>query len=297
MTTVRFWDHEYPHDFFEPLVDATHLRYQPDALQVHLAEHGYAWLRGVLPREEVLTARQRVAEHIHDCGHLDSNQPLNKLAINPLGNHGGGMLRDDITHDEKVLSVLEHENLFQLFQQVFAEDPTTFTFKWLRYVGANQTTGCHMDNVYMNRGSNRLMTAWVPMGDYQLTDGVLTIVKNSHRSEAFEKLRNTYAQIDVDREKIAGWFSRDPEEISQKFQGTWCASPVEAGDIIIFGMHLMHASTTNTSTNYRLSCDIRFQPASDPVDDRWGGPAPTGHTGMHASDATTLAQLRKQWGV
>ena len=51
------------------------------------------------------------------------------------------------------------------------------------------------------------------------------------------------------------------------------------GDVILFGMHTMHASTTNLTSRFRLSCDVRFQPASEPADNRWvaGGPGHTVH--------------------
>ena len=47
--------------------------------------------------------------------------------------------------------------------------------------------------------------------------------------------------------------------------------------MIVFGMHMMHASTTNTTDRWRVSCDVRFQPAADPVDPRWAGDHPIGH--------------------
>jgi len=30
-------------------------------------------------------------------------------------------------------------------------------------------------------------------------------------------------------------------------------------------------STTNTTDRFRISCDTRWQPASDPIDERWQG--------------------------
>ena len=40
-------------------------------------------------------------------------------------------------------------------------------------------------------------------------------------------------------------------------------------------MHTMHAAVTNTTTDHlRISADIRFQPASEPVDNRYTASGP-----------------------
>ena len=43
----------------------------------------------------------------------------------------------------------------------------------------------------------------------------------------------------------------------------------------IFTMHTMHAAVTNTTTDHlRISADIRFQPAAEPVDNRYTASGP-----------------------
>jgi len=76
--------------------------------------------------------------------------------------------------------------------------------------------------------------------------------------------------------------------------GRWKTTSYQAGDVILFGMYTMHASTTNTTDRFRLSRDVRFQPARDPVDNRWGGHNPTGH---EASDQPIkpMAESRQAW--
>ena len=50
-----------------------------------------------------------------------------------------------------------------------------------------------------------------------------------------------------------------------------------AGDVLLFGMYMMHASTDNHSRGFRLSSDTRYQLDSEPVDERWVGKNPPGH--------------------
>jgi len=44
------------------------------------------------------------------------------------------------------------------------------------------------------------------------------------------------------------------------------------GDIAIFGMDLLHSTVPNVSGTFRLSCDTRWQPKSDPPGDVNVGP-------------------------
>ena len=64
-------------------------------------------------------------------------------------------------------------------------------------------------------------------------------------------------------------------------------------------MHLMHASLTNTSNRYRLSCDTRYQLASEPMDERWVGEKPKAHYawGKPESKMIPMEEARKNWGV
>ena len=51
-----------------------------------------------------------------------------------------------------------------------------------------------------------------------------------------------------------------------------------AGDLLTFPMHTVHASLDNPTELIRLSSDSRYQPASEPADERWVGEKPIGHS-------------------
>ena len=56
----------------------------------------------------------------------------------------------------------------------------------------------------------------------------------------------------------------------------------------------LHGSTTNTTDRFRISCDVRFQPASEPMDERWAGRSPGGH---YANALVPMAESRQRWGL
>lgn len=75
-----------------------------------------------------------------------------------------------------------------------------------------------------------------------------------------------------------GIFSRDPAELVARLGGRWATSSFHAGDVVIFGLFMLHASLVNTTDRDSLSCDARYQRATEPMDDRWAGAAPSGHS-------------------
>lgn len=228
------------------------------ALCERMERDGYLLIRGFHPREEVMTARRSILEAMESSG---------LKAISPH-NH-------EIARLCEVLQLLESPRLFSFFRDYFAEEALTFDQKWLRTVPTGGYTGLHFDNVYMGRGSSRLHTAWTPLGDLTKELGTLAVWTGSH--DEIAELRRTYGSVDVDRDKSAGWLSCSPRGFLEAFGGRWLATDVQAGDVIIINMLTMHCSTTNRTNDLRLSCDIRFQPASDPADERWYGKDSSGH--------------------
>ena len=277
------------------LRDSAGLLSDVDALKARLAEDGYLYLKGLIDREAVLKARGQILQYMSQHEGLEpGSRPLDGV----MGDYGRTvpmMGRRAISHHPDVLAVLESPRLFELYRSLMGQDVATLNYKWLRAVGNEEATGCHMDHVYMGRGSKRIMTCWVPFDDIPVQRGTLAVCEGSHREESFARLRETYGKMDVDRDRIEGWFTMHPREVTSAFGGRWLTDEVQAGDVITFGMHLMHASTTNVTDRWRISCDVRFQPAADVMDERWIGENPVGHE-QHSS-FTPMGEARALWGV
>jgi hypothetical protein len=75
----------------------------------------------------------------------------------------------------------------------------------------------------------------------------------------------------------SGKYADDALDLPQKLGGRWLTADYRAGDLLLFGMFTMHASSDNHGRGYRLSTDTRYQLASDPVDERWIGENPIAH--------------------
>ena len=287
---------EFPSAEMSELRDSNTLLGNVAALRARMAEDGYLLLRGLIDRNKVLRARHTILAHMQEQNALTPNTPLLE-GVMPRGGRSVPMMgRKGIAHHAHVMDVLEGEELFGFFDAYFGQPALSFNYKWLRGVGNEQYTGAHFDFVYMGQGSPNLHTVWIPFGDAPVEHGALAMCVGSNHLPAFARLRQTYGRMDVDRDKIEGWFTKDPMEIVEQFGGQWATTNFRAGDVIFFGMHTMHASTTNLTNRFRLSCDVRFQPAADPADKRWVGDG-IGHTALGKLPLRPIEEVRAEWGV
>jgi hypothetical protein len=113
----------------------------------------------------------------------------------------------------------------------------------------------------MGRGTQQVYTLWVPYGDVALEMGGLMILEDSHKKS--DLLRN-YLQRDVDsyclnrsgaeeartKEQSLwnGWLGKNPVAIRQKLGGRWLTAEFKVGDVVTFGMKVVHASPTTRVT-------------------------------------------------
>ena len=182
----------------------------------------------------------------------------------------------------------EDRDLMQFFRHFLGGAVRHFDFTWLRCIAPGLGTPTHCDIVFMGRGTSRLYTAWVPLGRVDFEAGGLMVLEGSHKHE---DLRQSYGTRDVDSycendpedeartaNGYNGWFSDDPNQARQTLGGRWLVAEYEPGDVVIFCMNLAHGGMDNRSNRLRLSSDSRYQLASDPVDERWVGENPPGHS-------------------
>ena len=254
-----------------------------------MSEDSYLLLRGLLDKDEVLAARRHILEQLAAEGQLDPRAPL----MNGIPRPGvQTSFRPELA--QKNNPPLQHllynpeGRLMRFFSSFLQGDILHFDFTWLRCIspGTNGTPS-HCDIVYMGRGTRNLCTAWVPLGETDFNMGGLMILERSHKND---RLRATYGQRDVDQycsnrsddtartaTGLNGWLSEDPNHIRQQLGGRWLTAEYNAGDVVVFGMDIVHGGMDNRSDRLRLSSDSRYQLASQPVDERWIGENPPGH--------------------
>lgn len=312
MASIHFGHRRYqfPSSGLGELTDSSNLLGDAASLRERFDRDGYLLLRRVLDPDDVKAARAAVINYLLDQDDIDTRYAADQAVARPSAKGVYFGPKPQVSRHPDALRVFEGDALNQFYEAFYNQPIATFDWKWLRAVGPEESTGIHYDVVYMGRGTSRLMTCWLPMGRITPQLGSLAICEGSHRSEGFARLRETYGRFDVDRDSIKGdqnigWFSHDPQEITERFGGQWKTTIFEPGDILTFGMWTLHASTTNTTGQFRISADVRFQPASEPMDPRWAGRKPRGNEQGLARQALSLQQAhamsmdeaRAKWGV
>eukprot|EP01098_Paradermamoeba_levis_P006483 TRINITY_DN2689_c0_g1_i1.p1 TRINITY_DN2689_c0_g1~~TRINITY_DN2689_c0_g1_i1.p1 ORF type:complete len:351 (-),score=111.37 TRINITY_DN2689_c0_g1_i1:136-1059(-) len=280
------------------LDDSSHLLQDPPSLIKKLNEDGYLFIRKAIPKDVMKQGRTAVGEQLLAKEMIEPTEDFEKLKIKPSKNHLSGV--QELCKTERIKRVLEGIELENIFKTLFGDEVLTYSFKWMRAVPTNDWTGCHMDVVYMGRGTQKVLTCWVPFTDVPLEKGPLAVCRGTHSLPAFQKIRETYGKLDVDRDYVSGtgWFTNDPSEIS-KHGGKWLTANFEAGDIVLFTLYTFHASLKNVSDEYRVTCDIRWQLKNESADPRWMGEKPIGHTkfGMGDEKDISMEEAKKVWGL
>jgi hypothetical protein len=273
--------------FLEP---STELIGQPEVLRARMEREGYLYLPGYLDHDEVMAARQVLAERLAARGLLDPSYPTIACKASRSADIA---FAPELSKQNPVLMGLLYGGRMMAFWELFFGAPVRhYDFTWIRAVAPGRGTAPHMDVVFMGRGTKQLYTAWTPLGDIPLTTGGLLVLEHSHQHQ---RLNNGYGSKDVDsfcENKVGsgytrmggggnitdgGWLSKDPVKLRRNLGGRWLSANYQAGDLLVFSVFTVHCSLDNHSDEIRLSSDTRYQLASEPVDERWIGEEPIAH--------------------
>lgn len=270
-------------------------------LGAQLAEHGYLLLRQAHDPADVQAARREVLRRLAEVGEI-AEPAENGIAT---GRSTRAAMQPDLGAFWKSVSegpalrrVINGKPVGALMDRLFGEPTTPFSFAWLRAMTAGRASPLHVDHPYMNRGTARLVTCWTPIGSVARDEGPLYMVEGSHR---WSHLRERFEGHDVDRDPSRpGHLHEHPVDLAQQRGARLLTTAFEPGDCIAFGMFTAHASFDNGSSTgrVRVSCDTRFQPASEPMDERFAGSDPRAHGDkgygcLAAAQPMTAAMLRR----
>jgi len=155
-----------------------------------------------------------------------------------------------VTHHKNVTAVLEGNDLATFFRKLFGMVPATFDNKWVRVHGRGEYTDEHTDYYRFQGNAVGMHTCWIPLGDYDITDGTLAICEGSHLLSGYDI--HAYSESKAELPKSFESFNHD---------AIWRSTNFRAGDIVVFDIRTIHASTKNLSNKFRISMDTRWQPA------------------------------------
>jgi len=264
---------------------------QPDKLNHRLSEEGYLYLPGFFDQDLIQNARASLCDRLATEGCLDPSHPT----IEGIGLAGVTTnYRSELARaNQAVERVVYGPEIISFYTKLFGEPVRHLDIISSRALSRGEGTKPHCDLVYMNRGTHQLLTCWIPYGNIPLEMGGVMLLEDSHKKS--DRIRS-YLEVDLDTycenrpdqiDKVlikGGWshpghLSKNPVSLREKLGGRWLTAPEwKMGDLITFGMTIVHGSLDNQTDGMRLSSDTRYQRASQPIDERWIGENPIAHS-------------------
>ena len=157
---------------------------KPSSLRETFEANGYLWLKGLIDRAEVLEFRRHVFQAFADTGLLAPNS-------DPVDGVASGADRAEDVARRRLMELVRSAAF-----EAFCLNPGLWRFmddflgglsylhkrKLLRHTlpGQNFSTPAHYDLVYLRGGTDRLVTAWIPIGDVPVEMGGLVYLEGSH---------------------------------------------------------------------------------------------------------------------
>lgn len=240
-----------------PMQDSTALLDRPAELRARFDQDGYVLLRSVLDRQRVLDLRARY------FAAFDGAQPADLPDYGTAGHPAYELVRtaefDEFTSDPALRNVAE---------ALLDGDVELLPRRILRHFDrlSGKASRAHVDYDYMNHGSDRVVTAWIPIGDCPVECGGLVYLEGSHAvpRERLDDLRQHTDRPDDQRP-----ISNDLALTAQTLGGRWLWADYQAGDVALHSPHTVHASLDDRSEVMRLSADVRFRRRDATPDERW----------------------------
>jgi hypothetical protein len=273
-----------PEALGEP-VSSTQLLGDVAALRQRMANDGYLFFPGFFDEDEITTARREVVGWLDAQGLLDKASPMSEVRA---AAHADLLCEPDEGRFPRVRTLMSSARMLDFYRRFLGGAVRSYDNIWMRLVSPGNVTGPHLDIVYMGRGTKELYTSWVPLGDVPLEHGALLILEGSHH---MQRLWATYGRMDIDRDgnwrKLrfrhgrffrGGDFSRNPRAVQRELGLRWLTTDFRTGDLVVMTAQTMHASLDNVSNVIRISVDTRYQLVSEPIDERWIGEHPIGHS-------------------
>jgi ectoine hydroxylase-related dioxygenase (phytanoyl-CoA dioxygenase family) len=258
---------------FAPQQDVHNWRQNTDLVRRRFAEEGYVLIRGALDRDAVLDLRESYFSRFDSSLFADGTTPRDGIfsGVDPdgLAAYGtAGHPAYDLVRSAEFDAFSRTPELRSIAETILGGPAELLPRRILRHFqrSAQRASRAHVDFDYMNHGSDKVVTAWIPLGDCPIECGGLVYLERSHtipRAE-LEQLRD-HTDRPHDRRPI----SNDLGMTARVLGGRWLWANFQAGDVVLHSPHIVHASLDNMSDVMRLSADVRFRRRDAQPDERW----------------------------
>ena len=260
---------------FAPQRELAEWREHTDELCRRFVSDGFVLVRGALDREAVLDVRAAYFARFDPSflapGTTARDGRFSGVVPDGLPDYGTkGHPAYDFVRGAEFDTFSRSTELRDIAQTLLGASVELLPRRILRHFDRStmRASRAHVDYDYIDQGSDRVVTAWVPLGDYPIECGGLIYLEGSH---TLPRHRLDALRDHTDRPHDHRPISNDLTLTAETLGGRWLWANYRAGDVVLHSPHIVHASLDVTSDVMRLSADLRFRRVDDKHDERWNG--------------------------
>ena len=269
-------------------------------LRRRFANDAYLCIPGFFQETDVAAVRRAVFTRLAEAGEIDG-EPENGIYAGTSNRRERvddlGRFWRDVSESWALRRMTHSRALHDLCDILLGAPCIAQDYLFLRVSNYGRKTLVHSDSGFFTRTTDQVVTVWVSFGDIPLRMGPLFVLENSH---THPRVQASIADFDVarDTDRKASW-SETPIELATQLSTRLLTRHMRPGDIVVFGMRILHGSFDNVDTEQRirLSCDVRYQAKSQARDPRYFGPDPGGTTGAGYGELVGAIPLDEEWHV
>ncbi|MSS72977.1 MAG: phytanoyl-CoA dioxygenase [Candidatus Latescibacteria bacterium] len=245
----------------KPFTESNDLLDNPPLLRKRLRDDGYLFLKGILPKDEVLDLRRRILEFCREVGWLRPGSDLMAGLTDHAPILEGAEVWRPVYAKLQALEAFHrlklHENVRRVMEDLFQESvfALPMTIARIAFPRDNErATQPHQDWLYVG-GSTEILSCWASLGDVPEAVGGLKLLKGSHKAGFL-------------RPRPAPGPGGHAVALDPTLE--WVQSGYYAGDLLLFKSLAVHAAADNhTPDVLRLSVDFRYAGESHTITEPW----------------------------
>ena len=296
MSRVMIQEREVPVELLGRLVEYSGSRTSTSELQKSFTENGYLLIGDAIDCKKVLAGRSEVMARLHDVGEIQE-PAMEGIATGvsgrPRPQDDGGEFWTSVNHGPALREVTHGDGTRNVVGHLLGAKARPHDLMFLRPTAPGKTTSLHYDFPFFAGFGANIVTVWIPLGDVSMSDGSLVVIERSFEfDDLLGPIRRADFTADHSNEAVqsAAYEAQNalhPIDLAEQRGVRLLSTEFKAGDLMIFSGFLLHGSLDNNSPvgRVRLSCDVRYQPASERYDDlRYFGEKPTGGKGGGYAD-------------
>jgi ectoine hydroxylase-related dioxygenase (phytanoyl-CoA dioxygenase family) len=288
-----------PDELIGRMRDSKPIAGDPAALRARFAEEGYLYFRGLLDPEIVRAARAEVLARIEAVGEVrpGSDGIFTGASMRAAKEADLGAFWKSVSEGPKFRAASRHPTIARVISALAEDDVQPQDYVFLRVSVPGRATELHFDYPFFARDHDKVWTVWLPIGDAPMLRGPLVVVEGSHKfADLVDSVKGH--NISENKERKAA-FGTDAISFARERGTRLLSADFQAGDFALFGMYTAHASLDHhdATGRVRVSCDLRWQGKSMPMDERYFGPNPGGTTGAGYRELNGANPLDQPWHI